>query len=73
MSTTVRNGMEEVITAIRGEFNEMPGMRLTRDQFCRLWRLDSREAERVIEFLMTSGFLRRDQGNRYGRAMKDDR
>jgi hypothetical protein len=47
----------------------MPGMRLTHDQFCRLWHLEGQEAERVISSLTASGFLRRDGNNRYGRTV----
>jgi hypothetical protein len=68
MSAALRNASEDVINVIRGEFNEMPGMKLTRDQFCRLWNLESDEAERVIRFLTSSRFLQRDRENRYGRA-----
>ena len=69
MRTALREATEDIIQTIRGEFNEMPGMRLTRDQFCRLWHLDGKAAERVIRSLTTSGFLRRDDENRYGRAI----
>jgi hypothetical protein len=62
-------GEREIISAVVGEFNEMPGMKLTRDQFCRLWHLPHDEAERVIGSLVTSGFLRKDSENRYGRAV----
>jgi len=69
MTSTVHDASDHIISAIRGEFDEMPGMKLTREQICRLWRLEHQEAERVIHSLMTSGFLRRDQRNRYGRAL----
>jgi tRNA G26 N,N-dimethylase Trm1 len=69
MSGTIRDRTEEIISTIRGEFNEMPGMRLTRAQFCRLWHLEGKHAERVIGALTASGFLRKDRENRYGRAI----
>jgi len=69
MNSALRDSPEEIINAIRGEFNEMPGMKLTRDQFCRLWHLESNVAERVIKSLTASGFLKRDRNNRYGRAV----
>jgi DNA-binding IclR family transcriptional regulator len=68
MDNLLRSATKQIIDAIRGEFNEMPGMRLTHDQFCRLWHLERQEAERVISSLTASGFLRRDGNNRYGRA-----
>jgi hypothetical protein len=57
-----------LIATIVGEFNEMPGMRLTREQFCRLWGLERDAGDRVIRVLVASGFLHRDQHNRYRRA-----
>ena len=68
MDSALRSATTQIIEAIRGEFNEMPGMRLTHDQFCRLWHLERQEAERVINSLTRSGFLQRD-GNRYGRTV----
>lgn len=69
MDKPARSAMKRIVDAIRGEFNEMPGMRLTHDQFCRLWNLERQEAERVISSLTASGFLRRDANNRYGRTI----
>ena len=69
MDSSLRNATNQIIEAIRGEFNEMPGMRLTHDQFCRLWHLERQDAERVISSLTASGFLRRDGNNRYGRTV----
>jgi hypothetical protein len=69
MRTVLRDAAEEIINTIRGEFNEMPGMKLTRDQICRLWHLESTQADRLIRSLTTSGFLQKDRDNRYGRAI----
>jgi hypothetical protein len=68
MNSSPQSATAHIIETIRCEFNEMPGMRLTHDQFCRLWHLARPEADRVISSLTASGFLRRD-GNRYGRAV----
>jgi hypothetical protein len=35
----------------------MPGMRLTRDQFGRLWNLTAQECERVLTQLLQDEFL----------------
>lgn len=67
-SAAVFAAEEHVIATIVGEFNEMPGMKLTREQFCRLWGLERDAADRVIRLLVASGFLRTDQHNRYRRA-----
>ena len=37
-------GIQEVVRRIRGEFLEMPGLRLTLDQARRLWRLEDADA-----------------------------
>jgi Fic family protein len=44
---------------VRGEYHDMPGMRLTLAQACRLWDVDRREAERTLDRLVKSGFLQR--------------
>jgi hypothetical protein len=69
MDRSLRSATTQLIDVIRGEFNEMPGMRLTHDQFCRLWHLDRHDAERVISSLTASGFLRRDGNNRFVRTV----
>ena len=53
---------------IRGEFMEMPGLSLTRDQIQRLWALDAAVADLVIAGLLRSGFLRLGAQGRYSRA-----
>jgi hypothetical protein len=69
MNTALSNATESIVNTVRGEFNEMPGMKLTRDQFCRLWHLERHVAERVIRSLTNSGFLQKDHDNRYGRVI----
>jgi hypothetical protein len=48
-----------VAERIRGEFNEMPGLRLTTRQAARLWGLDAVVCENVIDLLVRAAFLRR--------------
>ena len=45
------------IDVVRREFNEMPGMRLTRAQVRRLWNLSSPECDEVVDALISDGFL----------------
>ena len=47
---------------IRGEFLEMPGLRLTIRQAERLWQLEASACAHVIEMLVQSAFLRRTSG-----------
>jgi hypothetical protein len=50
--------MNELIGRIRGEFLEMPGLRLTVRQASRLWGLDEGACRRVIDVLIGASFLR---------------
>jgi hypothetical protein len=53
---------------IRGEFREMPGLLLTRDQFQRLWGLDTRACDEAIAALIESRFLVRAADGHYARS-----
>lgn len=46
-----------LLTRIRGEFDEMPGLRLTFPQACRLWNLDPSRCLAVLEHLVAEGFI----------------
>ena len=52
-------GIQEVVHRIRGEFLEMPGLRLTLDQARRLWRLDETACDAVLGALVDAHFLAR--------------
>lgn len=57
---SVRNtsaGIQDVVRRIRGEFLEMPGLRLTQAQAQRLWRLDQTACEAVLGALVDARFL----------------
>ena len=47
----------EMVRRVRGEFLEMPGLRLTRAQAQRLWRLDERACAEVLNVLVDARFL----------------
>ena len=49
----------------RGEFLEMPGLRLTKRQAQRLWALDSDTCEAVLDTLEASQFLRHTRDGEY--------
>jgi hypothetical protein len=51
--------LHEVVERVRGEFLEMPGLRLTLPQAARLWGLDQSSCAEVMEVLLRSAFLRR--------------
>jgi len=50
-------GIQEVVRRIRGEYLEMPGLRLTSQQAKRLWRLDDTACEAVLGALVDARFL----------------
>ena len=47
-----------VVNRVRGEFIEMPGLRLTLPQASRLWGLEPSACENVIDVLVRAAFLR---------------
>ena len=49
---------------ISAEFAEMPGMRLTMPQVCRLWSLHPRHADELIGSLVARGLLSFDRRGR---------
>lgn len=49
--------LESLIARIRGEYQEMPGLRLTVAQACRLWQVDAPTCETVLERLVREAFL----------------
>ena len=55
--------IQNVIERVRGEFNEMPGLRLTPEQAARLWGLEPRACGEVLRSLVSSSFLRWSAGS----------
>jgi hypothetical protein len=53
------SGLQDVVRRVRGEFLEMPGLRLTPQQARRLWLLDERACEAVLGALVKARFLAR--------------
>jgi hypothetical protein len=68
MAPQPRSEQGPVVTRIRGEFNEMPGLCLTFKQAQRLWALDGATCAGVLEGLLTEGFLRRTSTGVYLRS-----
>lgn len=58
---------EDVLRRICGEYLEMPGLRLKREQAERLWGLDSHTCALLLDALVDNGFLCRDAAGQYGR------
>ena len=47
----------ELIGRIRGEFTEMPGLKLSLQQACRLWNLSAGACREALDALRAEGFL----------------
>jgi hypothetical protein len=58
----------EVLGRVRGEFLEMPGLRLTVPQARRLWGLDDDACEKLLGVLVESNFLYRTQDGAFMRV-----
>jgi hypothetical protein len=50
---------------VRGEFLEMPGLRLTPQQASRLWAVDRSTSEWILNRLTSTGFLARTREGAY--------
>lgn len=48
----------ELVGLIRAEYNEMPGLCLTRAQAQRLWRLEPDVCDNVLRTMVDAGLLR---------------
>jgi hypothetical protein len=48
---------ESLVARVRGEYFEMPGLRVTLAQACRLWQVDVSTCEMLFEYLVRVGFL----------------
>lgn len=52
---------------VRGEYLEMPGLRLSLEQAARMWAVDRESCGTVLDALVSARFLQRDQDGRYSR------
>jgi DNA-binding IclR family transcriptional regulator len=54
-----------LLVRIRGEYSEMPGLRLTLSQACRLWQVDVSTCETLLEELVREDFLYKTDSGSY--------
>ena len=59
--------IEHWIEIVRGEYLQIPGLLLTRDQVRRFWGLDAAVCDQVLEALVETRFLERTEGDRFAR------
>ena len=50
--------VESALDTILGGYAHVPGLRLTREQVCRLWTLDETRCQGMLDALVDAGFLR---------------
>jgi hypothetical protein len=50
---------------IKGEYAEMPGLKLTAAQASRFWHLGPRDSEALLDGLVAQGVLRRTRDGHY--------
>ena len=67
-ATSDRDQCNACAAIARGEYHEMPGLSLTRDQAARLWHIEGALAAAVLEQLTCEGFLRKTERDSYVRA-----
>jgi hypothetical protein len=68
MDSQLAPAQEDILRRICGEYLEMPGLRLKREQAQRLWGLDGATCTTLLDTLVASGFLCRFLDGRYGRS-----
>jgi phage FluMu protein Com len=56
---------DRLIDRIRAEYEAMPGLKLTRQQACRLWAADEDSCGAALEKLIANGFLHRTGTGKY--------
>ena len=60
--------LERWIRLVQAEYEESPGLRLTRPQVQRFWGLDRATCNRVLDTLESKRFLKRTSNDAYARA-----
>ena len=64
---TSNDALELLLYRVRGEFLEMPGLRLTTEQATRLWNMDAATCASVLMQLVAERFLTRTRHGAYVR------
>lgn len=59
---------DEALSRVRGEFLEMPGLRLTAPQARRLWGLDAASCATLLDALVSTNFLYRTRDGAFMRV-----
>jgi hypothetical protein len=65
---TQHTDIRDWLALIQAEYDEIPGLSLTKPQVQRLWGLDDVTCDALLEALEAARFLRRTADNTYVRA-----
>ena len=57
--SNTRSSFDQIAQRVRAEYLEMPGLNLTRDQAKCLWAVDGPLCDRLLAYLVETGFLER--------------
>jgi DNA-binding IclR family transcriptional regulator len=57
--------LDHWLQLIRGEFQEVPDLRVTLEQAAVLWNLEPRDLELILDTFVDAGFLRRSPAGSY--------
>jgi Fic family protein len=68
MAASHSTQLDQMLSRICGEYLEMPGLRLTRQQAQRLWGIDEQTCARLLTMLLESGFLQHTRDDSYVRV-----
>ena len=63
--------LSRIVRVVQSEFDEMPGMRLTRAQAQRLWHISADDFDHVLDRLTGEGRLICDATGRYSMGRRD--
>ena len=62
--------LQSLVARVRGEYGEMPGLRVTVAEASWLWQVEGATCETLLDHLVEQGFLRR-RANGYYVAAED--
>jgi len=65
LSTTSTTSTGRLVERIREEYAAMPGLKLTREQACRLWGAGHETCAAALEALLAEGFLHQTGTGKY--------
>ena len=65
---TTQARIRDLLSIVRGEFCEMPGLQLTKPQIQKMWGIESATCDALVDELVNQHFLKLTQRGAYGRV-----